>query len=338
MFSKKKNELLMEPDYEEGRTFFRVEPSGEETIDISIGVNKYQIDNIGAGGIGFDRGVSEELEEGKEYPFKMALPLINEVISGIISVVDISDKGFQCSFVDLSTEQMEKIHLFALELQKKEKRTFSRIRPSCKDPINFSIGPKTYQIKDVGSGGMGVYRRGDKELEIGKEYPFKMPLSLINEVISGFLRIVDISNKAYQCAFVDLSKEQIEKIHLFVFEMQKEETWVFFRVEPSVQEPINISIGSKAYQIKDIGAGGISFFHEGEGKKLEIEKEYPFKMKLPLVNDEILGIIRIVNISDASYHCAFVDRTQDDTEKIHLFVLERQKQELKEKNRKKIFH
>ncbi len=34
----------------------------------------------------------KKLEEGKEYPFKIALPLINEVISGIISVVDISDK------------------------------------------------------------------------------------------------------------------------------------------------------------------------------------------------------------------------------------------------------
>ncbi len=49
MFSKKKNDLLIVSDYEEGRTFFRVEPSTEDPIEISIGVKRYQIDNIGAG-------------------------------------------------------------------------------------------------------------------------------------------------------------------------------------------------------------------------------------------------------------------------------------------------
>ena len=102
----------------------------------------------------------------------------------------------------------------------------------------------------------------------------------------------------------------------------------FFRVE------INISVGRNRYRLKDIGAAGVGIYRRAEGKELELGEEYPFKMTLPLINEVISGIIRIVDISDRAYHCQFIAPSEEDKEKIHMFVLERQKEELREKRRK----
>jgi hypothetical protein len=156
-----------------------------------------------------------------------------------------------------------------------------------------------------------------------------MALPLVNKEISGIARVVDISDQAYRCVFVDLGREEAEKIHLFIFAMQKKETGAFFRVEPSSQEPIDVSIVADRYQMKDIGAGGIALYRRSGEKGLELGKEYQFKMLLPLINEVISGVSRIVYISDITYHCAFVDLGKEDREKIHAFVLERQKEELR---------
>lgn len=105
-----------------------------------------------------------------------------------------------------------------------ERRHSFRVEPSSREPIHVSIGRKRFQVKDIGAEGIGIYRRGeDKGLEVGGKYPFKMTLPLINEVISGIIRISDISDRVYNCTFIGLSKEEMEKIHLFVLERQKEE-------------------------------------------------------------------------------------------------------------------
>ena len=105
-----------------------------------------------------------------------------------------------------------------------ERRAFFRVKPSSKKPITVSIGRNRYKVKDIGAGGMSIYRSvEDKGLERGKKYSFKITLPLINEVISGTFRIVDISDRAYHCIFVNLGIEKREKVHLFVLERQKEE-------------------------------------------------------------------------------------------------------------------
>ena len=112
---------------------------------------------------------------------------------------------------------------FAVSIDEDRRHSF-RVEPSSGEPIDVSVGPHIYRIKNIGAGGIAIYRRGkDKELEAGEQYPFKMPMPLIDEVISGTIRIVGISDKAYHCAFVDLSKQEKEKAHLFVLERQKEE-------------------------------------------------------------------------------------------------------------------
>ncbi len=104
-----------------------------------------------------------------------------------------------------------------------EKRGSFRVEPPSRGPIEVSIGPHRYQVKNISAGGIGIYRRGEEELEAGEEYPFKVTLPLINEVISGTIRIVDSSDRAYHCPFVDLGDKEKEKIHLFVLERQKED-------------------------------------------------------------------------------------------------------------------
>ncbi len=105
-----------------------------------------------------------------------------------------------------------------------ERRSSFRVEPSPKRLIYVSIGSDKYRVRDIGAGGAGIYRRDDdKELEPGEKYPFKMTLPLTDEVVSGTFRMVDISDSIYHCRFIDLSKEDMEKIHLFVFEREKEE-------------------------------------------------------------------------------------------------------------------
>ncbi len=332
MFSKKKNDLLLETIEEDGRSWFRVEPSGKEPIDASVGRHRYPVVDISAEGMRIYRNHDRELEIGEEYPFNLPLPLVNEVISGMIRVIDISHMSYQCKFVDLSREETEKIHLFILERQKEERRAFSRVAPSHKAPIRLSIGGHVLQIRDMGAGGVAAYRGKEKGLEVKKEYPFKLPLPLIDELITGTIRIVDISSRTYQCAFVGIARKETDKIHRFILEMQKEGGGAYFRIKPSRKDPIQVFVEPYTFLVKDVGAGGMAV-HKDEGKGLEFNKEYTFKMALSLIDEEISGIMRIVNISEKAYHCAFIDLIQEHKEKIHFFVLERQKEELREKKK-----
>ena len=332
MFSRKKNNPLIDSVEVDGRSFFRVEPSGKDPMDASVGRHKYPVVDISAEGIRIYRNSHRELEIGEEYPFNLPLPLINEVIAGMIRVTDISHMSYQCEFVGLDFEEVEKIHFFILERQKEERRAFSRVAPSSKLPIRLSIGGHELQIKDMGAGGVAVYRGEEKDLDVKKEYPFKMPLPLIDELISGTIRIVDVSTRTYQCAFVDLDRKETDKIHRFILEMQKEVGGAFFRIKPSRKDPIQVFVEPHTFLIKDIGAGGMAVYKD-EGKGLEINCVYPFKLTLSLIDEVISGLMRIVNISEKTYHCVFIDLTQEHREKIHFFVLERQKEELRVKKK-----
>ena len=104
-----------------------------------------------------------------------------------------------------------------------------------------------------------------------------------------------------------------------------------FRIEPSLKEPIDLYVANHKYRVKDIGAGGVAIYRRRKIREFETEGKYSFRMNLPIIRETISGIIRIVNISDKAYHCEFFDLNEGLRERIHLFVLERQKEELREK-------
>jgi len=112
-----------------------------------------------------------------------------------------------------------------------------------------------------------------------------------------------------------------------------EEKRAFFRVEPSRKKPITVTVGHNRYKLKNIGAGGMSIYLRSEDKELERGKKYSFRITLPLLKEVISGTFRIVNITDRAYHCIFINLGVDKREEIHLFVLERQKEELRAKKR-----
>ncbi|MFW6147837.1 MAG: PilZ domain-containing protein [Thermodesulfobacteriota bacterium] len=104
----------------------------------------------------------------------------------------------------------------------------------------------------------------------------------------------------------------------------------FFRVEPSSKNPLWIRIGQGQYSVKDIGAGGVGIYRKTAQGELEVGKRYPFHVALPLVNENIMGNLKVRHISEKAYHCEFIDIGEENQEKLHLFVLERQKEQLTE--------
>jgi len=104
----------------------------------------------------------------------------------------------------------------------------------------------------------------------------------------------------------------------------------FFRVEPSSKEPLWMRVGQGNYSVKDICAGGVGIYRNTAQGELEVDKQYPFHITLPLVHEQITGSLKVVHRSEAAFHCAFVDLGDEKQEKLHLFVLERQKEQLME--------
>ena len=106
-----------------------------------------------------------------------------------------------------------------------------------------------------------------------------------------------------------------------------------FRIEPSSGEPLWVSIGHHRYRVKNVSAGGIGIYQKSGERAIEMGKTFPFQITLPPLNQVITGTAKVVNRSEGLYHCAFIDLSEEKREKLHLFVLERQKEQLREKKR-----
>jgi c-di-GMP-binding flagellar brake protein YcgR len=127
LFSRKDNDPFMVSVEQVRRDSFRVEPSSRESLWISINHHRYRVKNIGAGGIGVYRKSAEiPIEIGKTYPFQITLPLLKEAIEGTVKVLNISRGVYHCTFIALSEEKKEKLHLFVLERQKEQLRKEKR--------------------------------------------------------------------------------------------------------------------------------------------------------------------------------------------------------------------
>jgi c-di-GMP-binding flagellar brake protein YcgR len=102
-----------------------------------------------------------------------------------------------------------------------------------------------------------------------------------------------------------------------------------FRVEPPIRGSLWARIGRHWYHVKDIGAGGVAIYRKSGEIPIETNKTYSFQITLPLLNEVIMGTIKVVDSSWDAYHCEFIDLSEEEREKLHLFVLERQKEELR---------
>jgi c-di-GMP-binding flagellar brake protein YcgR len=107
----------------------------------------------------------------------------------------------------------------------------------------------------------------------------------------------------------------------------------FFRVEPPGKEPLWVTIGDKQYLVKNISAGGIALFKNTPDCVLELGKIYPLHMTLLKLNEEIAGTIKVVSRSEQAFHCEFIALSEEKKEKLHLFILELQKELLRERKK-----
>ena len=107
-----------------------------------------------------------------------------------------------------------------------------------------------------------------------------------------------------------------------------------FRVYPSDEEPILVKIkGGKTSKAVDICAGGISFPNDN----YENGATYDCKIKLTRDIDPFAAKVIIHKIDDKNIcRCSIVEMTDEQDDMVHHYVLERQKDEIEEKQKKQL--
>ena len=104
-----------------------------------------------------------------------------------------------------------------------------------------------------------------------------------------------------------------------------------FRVYPSEGDPLYLKVTGKKLRVYDISSTGIAFECSG----FKDGTIHPIQLSLPENPTTIFGIIEIINtdIIEGKNICRskLYDLTTEQEDKIHHYVLERQKEELENK-------
>ena len=122
-------------------------------------------------------------------------------------------------------------------------------------------------------------------------------------------------------------KRKLNDFNLFTYESDtRRET---YRFHPPEDEAATFILGEREYVIIDIGSGGLSFkstdFAEGAGG--------PITLKLPGHYNGITAVLEIRGVCKSNIcHCAFIEIADDDVEKIHLYLLKKQKEIARSRN------
>ena len=99
-----------------------------------------------------------------------------------------------------------------------------------------------------------------------------------------------------------------------------------FRVRPSLDEPIYIKIDSKTGSVFNVSSGGMSFSE----LELTLHKTYTAIFNLPDEGLEIQTEILVLRIENENIcYAQFIDMSEKDEDRIHAYVLQRQKENLK---------
>ena len=97
---------------------------------------------------------------------------------------------------------------------------------------------------------------------------------------------------------------------------------ITFAIGPAQDESTFHDLGEKKARVIDISAGGLSFSNGGFREK----KSYPITFELPGFGVTISTAVQIVRIDrEGICHCRFNELEDAVSDKIHEYVLERQK-------------
>lgn len=126
-----------------------------------------------------------------------------------------------------------------------------------------------------------------------------------------------------------------------MFDYISRERRKWFRIQPSKVEPIVLRIDDKEIVVRDIGAAGLSF----DNDNFSIGPQESSQLDLPELGPAIPIKLKILSIDGKNVcHCRFKTIEAGAVERIHQYVLRRQKEILREqkaaaiKNRKLADH
>lgn len=102
---------------------------------------------------------------------------------------------------------------------------------------------------------------------------------------------------------------------------------MYFRVTPSLDEPIEFEAGGVTWRVLDIGAGGFRFM--AEGGRFKPGDVFSTEFSLPLVGERVQVTVRVVEADRrGEVRVEMMEYSEDGQEYLHQYVLERQKEEL----------
>ena len=113
---------------------------------------------------------------------------------------------------------------------------------------------------------------------------------------------------------------------MFQFNSRERRKW--FRIQPSKAEPTTLRYDDKEIPLRDIGAAGLSF----DNDNFSIGPLEPSLLDLPELGPAIPVHLKIITIDNKNVcHCTFKTIEEGSVERIHQYVLKRQKEILQEK-------
>ncbi len=99
-----------------------------------------------------------------------------------------------------------------------------------------------------------------------------------------------------------------------------------YRVVPDKNDPIILQVDGKLLRVVDISAGGVSCVSD----KLVTGREYRARINLPDERADVYCGLKVLHKdTENSYHCNFVDVDEFSADRLHRYVLERQKNAIK---------
>ncbi len=103
-----------------------------------------------------------------------------------------------------------------------------------------------------------------------------------------------------------------------------------FRVTPPVNAPLKATLNEMPISILNISSGGFRF------KKIDLEAEkfYLAEIELPSEKQKISSLVEILGNDEENHcRCRFLDLAQELEDRLHRYVLNRQKEEQELNNR-----
>lgn len=99
-----------------------------------------------------------------------------------------------------------------------------------------------------------------------------------------------------------------------------------YRVVPDPDDPVILLIDGNLCRVQDISASGLSC----AAGEIRPGQRYAFTLDLPTTGAEILGTLDILpKTKDGNLHCMFVDLTAEQIDRLHSYVLIRQKEAIR---------